>query len=396
MFSEADLRKIYHWKIVLLLNGLRITQKFLDKIQQYESDFNKGRKGGAGPAGGRYFMFENGSLANVALWGPQSEQSHLLLQDISGYNESNPQNLKCTILNTETQGKFILDLIPVPIKYNTSENLNGTTNKQIALVHGDNCLASTVVQKCRYWEENNACAFCGIEFSLQDGSTIEKKTPEQLIHAINSASEQNLCSHMTLTMGTLSKSDKGAEDYFEIVSKIKQQYPELPIHIQIEPFDDISKLNALKNAGVDTIGVHLEIPDDAIRKKYCPGKFATPREVYEKFWLEAVEVFGKGQVSTFIILGFGESVEDTISYMDYLVKLGVIPNIMPVRYILGTELDYKPINLHDLVRVYDSVAEAFLRYGLDPHNNKAGCIKCRGCSAIMDAYDYHKKTHPIS
>ena len=248
MFSEAVLRNTYHWKVVLLLNGVRITEKFLKKIQQYESSFNKGRKGGAGPAGGRYFMFENGSVVNVALWGPQSEHSHLLLEDIIGYSETNPKNLKCEILNTETQGKLILDLIPIPSSYNSEENLDGTINKQIALVHGKNCLSSTIVQKCRYWGENTACAFCGIEFSLQDKSTIERKTAEQLIHTIDNASEQNLCSHMTLTMGTLSKPDKGAENYYEIVSKIKENYPDLPIHIQVEPFEDTSKLHALKNS----------------------------------------------------------------------------------------------------------------------------------------------------
>jgi radical SAM protein (TIGR04043 family) len=395
MFSEKILRDIFHRKVDLLLNGLRITQNFLDTVQIYsKGDWDKGRKGGAGPAGGRYFMFENGSVVNAGLWGSQSEQSYLLLQQVKGYSSNDPKNLVCTIYDTKTNISYDIELLQIPNSYNDAENLSGTINKQIALIHGTNCLASTIIQKCRYWGEKKACAFCGIEFSLKDNATIETKSPKQLIHAIQDATKLDLCNHVTLTMGTLSKSDKGAEIYIETVSEIRKIYPSLPIHIQIEPFDDINKLKELKRAGVDTIGVHLEIVDDDLRKKYCPGKFKTPRGNYETFWKECVKVFGKGQVSTFILLGFGEKISDVIAYTDKLIEMGVVPNIMPVRDIVGTQLQYKPLNVENLIQIYDSIALSFLNHGLDPHKNKAGCVRCAGCSAILDSYDYHKIKHP--
>ncbi len=391
MFSEQLLRDIYHRKVNLLLNGLRITQKFLDSVKQYsKGEWERGRKGGAGPAGGRYFMFQNGSVANAALWGPQSEQSYLLLENVSGFNENNPLNLVCTVRDTKFNISYEVELLPIPTDYNNAENLSGTINKQIALVHGSNCLSSTIVQKCRYWGEKKQCAYCGIEFSLKDNATIERKSPEQLIHAIDDASKLGLCNHMTLTMGTLSKADNGIENYIDVVSNIKRKYPKLPIHIQIEPFEHIEKLYEVKQAGVDTIGVHLEIPDDSLREKICPGKFETSKSTYEEFWKKSVEVFGKGQVSTFILLGFGEKIEEIIEYNDKLIEIGVIPNIMPVRYIVGTQLEYLPTSFEALIQVHDSIAHSLLKHNLNPNKNKAGCIKCAGCSAIRDAYEYHK------
>ncbi len=394
MISEQSLRKIYHWKTDLLLNGLRLTQKFLNSVKKFsKGEWDRGRKSGAGPAGGRYFLFDNGSVVNAGLWGTQSEQSYLLLEDAIGHSKAHPENLICLIYNTKTDESIELELIPIPIEYNLGPNLSGTINKQIALVHGTNCFASTVVQKCRYWGEKKACAFCGIELSLNDNSTIEKKTPEQLIYAINDAKKLNLCNHMTLTMGTLSKSDKGAENYIEIVSSIKKKYPTLPIHIQIEPFDNDQLLYDLKDAGVDTIGVHLEIPNDILRQKYCPGKFETSKSTYEDFWKRCVKVFGKAQVSTFVLVGFGEPVQEIIEYNDKLVEIGVIPNIMPVRYIVGTSLEYRPIIFEDLLKIYDSLAISCIKHGLDPCLNKAGCIRCAGCSAVIDAYNYQRKIY---
>jgi len=393
MFSEQTLRKIYYQKVDLLLNGLQITQEFLDSVRIFSPEFYKGRKGGAGPAGGRYFRFQNGSVVNAGLWGVQSERSHLYLKQAFGYRSERPTHLICQVYNSRTNENYKIDLLPIPIAYNSADNISNTKNSQIALVHGSSCLASTIIQRCRYWRESKACTFCGIEFSLQDGSTIERKSPEQLIHAIQDASQVGLCEHITLTMGTLAKLNKGAENYIEVVSKVKKEFPYLPIHIQIEPFEDLNKLGELKRAGVDTIGIHLEIPNDALREKFCPGKYETPRSLYESFWKESVKIFGTGQVSTFILLGFGEDLEETMDYVITIIKMGVIPNIMPVRYIIGTNLQYTPITFDNLIAIYDSIAKSFLKYKLDPTLHKAGCVRCTGCSAIVDAYVYHKISH---
>ncbi len=388
--SIEILENIYHRKVELLLFGLKISDKFYNSVQKFNIEFNKGRKGGAGPAGGRYFIFNNDSVVNVPLWGSESEKSYLVLEEISHEDEKREGYFYCIIKNEKT-GEFYknIRLIPLPIKYNNQENLNDTINKQIALVHGTSCLASTIVQRCVYWKEGKQCNFCGIELSLKDKATIGKKTGEQLVSAIKSAKEENFCEHMTLTSGTLNTPDKGAKYYIKVVKEIKKNFPNLPIHIQIEPFEPIELLKELKISGVDTIGIHFEIINDKLRSIHCPGKFKISKSTFEKFWQKSVEIFGEGQVSTFILVGFEEKIQEVTKYIEKIISLGVIPFIVPVRSIPGTKLIKKPIIKEEIIKIYDSVSNILLKYGLNPLVNKAGCVKCGGCSALFDAYNFN-------
>lgn len=392
LMSSEKLKVIYLKKIDLLANGLKISEIFYESIKKFGVVFSKGRMGGAGPAGGRYFLFENESLVNVPLLGSKSEKSYLVLREIVREDPNKKGYYYCRILNEKTGESYDdLRLVPSPDEYNTTENEGGLLNKQIALVHGTSCLASTIVQKCKHWREGKQCQFCGIELNLKNGKTTKWKTAEQLIDAIESAKNYDLCDHITLTAGTLDTEDKGAENYIEVVSKIKNKFPDLPVHIQIEAFMDDTLLKRMKEVGVDTIGIHLEIPDDDLRKKYCPGKAETPREVFEDLWKKGVEIFGKGQVSTFILIGFDENIDKLIEYIDKIISWGVVPNIMPVRQILNTNLDVKLTNYEDMQRINSAAAESFIRHGLNPLKNKAGCIRCSGCSAINDAYKYYSE-----
>lgn len=383
------LKEIYYWKVDLLVNGLRISENFYNSINEFEPEFYRGRKGGAGPAGGRYFIFENGSIVNISLYGSQSEQSHLILEKFIKEDPQNKRYLYVEIRNNKNNSKFLkLRLIPLFLEYNTLINSENITNSKIALIHGNSVLASTIIQRCQYWEEGTKCRFCGIEFSLADNSTIEVKNAHQLINAIKDAQNLGLCEHITLTSGTSKPIERCIDHYIDVVSQIRNSYPTLPIHIQIEPIADVSILKKLHDAGVDTLGVHLEIINDEIRDQICPGKSKTKRSQYEFCWKKAVEIFGKGQVTSFILTGFNENINETKEYLDFMIKLGVIPVIVPVRQIQGCKI-INSGTFQNNIEIYNFVAESFIKNGLNPLMTKAGCAKCGGCSAILDAFNYY-------
>ena len=62
----------------------------------------------------------------------------------------------------------------------------------------------------------------------------------------------------------------------------------------------------MKEAGIDSLGMHIEVvnPDE---KKIMPGKSQIPLEKYFESFNIAVEVFGWGQVSTYILAGLGDT-----------------------------------------------------------------------------------------
>jgi len=39
-----------------------------------------------------------------------------------------------------------------------------------------------------------------------------------------------------------------------------------------------------------------------------------------------------------------------------------------------------------MVEIYSKAAKLIKEYGVNPLKSKAGCVRCRGCPAINDAY----------
>ena len=373
-----EINTIFEKKAELLCNGLFLDKNLVKYYLKQGIEIDFGRKGGAGPLGGRYFLFEDKTLVNVALW-ENNNRTSLVLGEKKGNNFQ--------IFNNKNNEIFAdLRLIPNPDFYDPSyKTTDGIPMRKIALVHGIDCLSSTIYQKCVYWACGEACKFCGIELSLESDITILEKSAKQMNEVITTAKNENRCSHMTLTSGTDSTPDKGVNRYVEILSGIKKENPNLPLHVQIEPLDDLTLIDQLKDAGADTIGIHIEILDDKIRNKMTPGKAHIPYQSFEDNWTHAIGVFGKNQVESFILTGLGESPDELIKDLEKIISIGVIPFITPVRSIPG-KTNFPKMDVPTLIRIYRETAIMMKVMGVNPLIHKAGCVKCGGCSAINEAY----------
>ena len=374
-----DINTVFLLKTELLSKGLYLDEGLIKHYKNHGIDY--GRKGGAGPLGGKYFILEdNKTLVNVALWNNFKATNLILKRKNRTFFEVFDR------FSHDFHSNLILVMDPkyYDPKYKTTD---GVPMKKIALVHGIDCLATTTYQKCKYWACGEACKFCGIELSLSQETTILEKNYRQINEVIAAAKIENRCSHITLTSGTEMGEDKGANRYIEILKEIKNEYPKLPLHVQIEPFENnLEYINKLKEAGADTIGIHVEITDENIRKKVTPGKSKIPYKIFEENWQHAVGIFGKNQVETFILTGFGESPVELLRDIEKIISLGVIPFITPVRAIPGVKATYSVLDSAVLLKIYNEVAKMMKNYGLNPLDNKAGCVKCGGCSAINEAY----------
>lgn len=376
----SKINEILIKKTHLLSQGVYLDKNSINSKTNIDNDLDLGRKGGAGPSGGRYFLFEdNKTLVNVALWNTPDRSDLSLKREKEYFFE---------VFNQTTDTFFCrLKLIQHPKFYSSGiKTSDGIQMKKIALVHGIESLATTIYQKCDYWECGNACKFCGIQISLANNNTILEKSPKQISEVITMAKKEGRCSHLTLTSGTEFGEDKGALRYIKIINLLKKEHPNVPIHIQIEPFIDLTYLDKLKKSGADTIGIHIEVLDDAIRKRITPGKYKIPYQLFIENWRHAIDVFGKNQVDTFILTGLGESPKELINSIQSIVSIGVIPFITPVRSFPG-QTDLNPsIKSETLLQIYRNSAEFMKDYGVNPLEHKAGCVKCGGCSAINEAY----------
>jgi radical SAM protein (TIGR04043 family) len=260
------------------------------------------------------------------------------------------------------------------------ETADGIPYWKIALLHLDS-IASTVVQRCIYWGTPEQCGFCGIELTRGE-QTIPVKTPAQLAEVCTAAHELDGAVDVTLTTGSLNRRDRGALYLSRCAAAIKEASG-LPIQVQFEPPDDPAVLAHVRDAGVDAVGVHVETFDPEVLARVAPGKAVCGVEGYFRCWERAVEVFGRGRVTTYVILGMGERREAIEEGCRRAIELGVYPFVVPLRPVPGTLMeDVPPPDPDEVAAVYRSVSAMLAGSGLDHLDAGAGCARCQACSGL--------------
>ena len=258
---------------------------------------------------------------------------------------------------------------------------DGVPYHQIALLHLDS-LASTVVQACNYWGNSDQCGFCGIGLSLAAGRTVARKTPEMLAEVAVAARDLDGAVDATLTTGSSVAPDRGAL-YVARCGQAVKEAAGLPVEVQFEPPRDLVVLEQVRDMGVDALGIHVESFDPQVLARVAPGKFRTGIETYFRTWERAVELFGEGRVSTYVILGMGEDPELTVEACRRAVDIGVYPFVVPLRPVAGSLMQDVPAPSRSYTEpIYRKVAGFLAARGLDAGTAVAGCARCQACSSL--------------
>lgn len=266
-------------------------------------------------------------------------------------------------------------------RYYDMTTADGIPYWKIALMHLDS-LASTVLQTCAYWGNDDQCAFCGIGLSLAGQRTIAKKRPEQLAEVAVAAKELDGAVDATLTTGSTYGKDKGAL-YVARCGRAVKEAAGLPVEVQFEPPDDLDVIDRVHDMGIDSVGIHVETFDPAVLARIAPAKARTGIEGYFAAWERAVSLFGQGQVSTYVILGMGEDLRLTVDGCKRAIDMGVYPFVVPLRPIAGSLLeDLAPPTPEYTESVYRQVVPYLTARGLSAEGAMAGCARCQACSAM--------------
>jgi radical SAM protein (TIGR04043 family) len=273
-------------------------------------------------------------------------------------------------------------------RFYAMQTLDGVPYSHIATLHGADVLATTVLQTCiRYESRRKACKFCAIGQSLAAGRTVARKTPEQLAEVARMAVLLDGVKHMVLTTGTPPGDDRGAQVLTDSAFAIKAAV-DLPLQGQCEPPDDDRWFGRMRAAGIDTLGMHLEAVTPAVRERMMPGKATVPVDRYLSAFEGAVRVFGRGQVSTYILAGLGDTREEILAMCERLIGLGVYPFVVPFVPISGTPLEDHPapeaLWMRSILEPLGAMVSAARMRSSDI---KAGCGKCGACSSLSQYED---------
>jgi radical SAM protein (TIGR04043 family) len=114
-----------------------------------------------------------------------------------------------------------------------------------------------------------------------------------------------------------------------------------------------------------------------------PGKAEVPVSVYLEAFASSVRVFGRGQVSTYILFGLGDTRKDILELAATLVELGVYPFVVPFVPIAGTPLEHHPTPpAPELDALLRDLSTLLARAGMSSDAIKAGCGRCGACSSL--------------
>ncbi|MEU0495575.1 MSMEG_0568 family radical SAM protein [Mycobacterium sp. NPDC006124] len=263
----------------------------------------------------------------------------------------------------------------------------GISYEAIARLHGRDVLATTVVQTCVRYGVDDRCRFCSIEESLRTGATTAVKRPHELAEVAEAALRMDGVRQMVMTTGTSAGADRGARHLARCVRAVKAVVPGLPIQVQCEPPADVAVLTELREAGADAIGIHVESLDDEVRRRWMPGKATVPLAQYRDAWREAVRIFGRNQVSTYLIVGLGEDPDELVAGAAELVEMGVYPFVVPFRPhpgTLATDVDGAVApDAATVEKVSREVANVLRLAGMAGADQKAGCAACGACGVLQ-------------
>jgi radical SAM protein (TIGR04043 family) len=359
------------------------TERLINELQSYGIrlvDPNAGlesRRGGAGPSDHKAVTID-GTTVMVPVHTAPAFASPYVAEKPDALGRSNISR------NGVTLGAVSFPTRP---RFYDRSTLDGIPYWKIAVLHSRDVLATTVLQSCiRYQSRTKTCQFCAIGQSLAAGRTIERKTPEQLAEVAKAAVELDAVKHMVMTTGTPPGPDRGAAILAESAAAVKAAV-DLPIQGQCEPPDDDAWFRRMHDAGIDTLGMHLEAVTQEVRVRIMPSKAQVSLVRYFAAFAAAVPVFGRGQVSTYILAGLGDTKEAILTTCEALIALGVYPFVVPFVPISGTPLEShpppSPTFMHD---VLEPLARMLRASGLAATDIKAGCGKCGACSALS-AYE---------
>jgi radical SAM protein (TIGR04043 family) len=294
----------------------------------------------------------------------------------------------CAPDGTLTRDGVIVDVDLSPVarpRFYDLETADGIPYEKLARLHGRHVLATTVVQTCVRYGEKTRCRFCTIEESLRAGATTQVKRPEEIAEVAEAAVRLDGVRQLVMTTGTSNGLDRGARHLARCVAAVREVLPDLPIQVQIEPPVDLDWIRKLHRAGTTAIGIHVESLDDGVRRRWTPGKATVPLKRYYAAWAEAVRIFGRNRVSTYLLIGLGEDPDELVLGAERLIRMGVYPFVVPYRPLAGglAHADGVGAPSHEIVAdITDRVGRALRRAGMRGADQGAGCAACGACSAL--------------
>jgi len=255
--------------------------------------------------------------------------------------------------------------------------LHGVRLLPIAMHAPDHCFIS-LEGDCVY-----ECAFCTATRPGEGGGRGEPRSPQRWVELIVASHRRRPFAGVAITSVDTADHEALMRDYETIIRGVLGAIPGIAVGVE-PPVRSVGDIERLSRAGATELKVNIQTPDVGILARVCPG---WDLERQYALLREGVRVFGRGRVTSNVIIGMGESDADVLRAIELLVAMGVVPTLRVLRIsdlnrgVLESALGHplEPVAPARHVRLARALGEALARHGLSARAFQTMCHSCMGC-----------------
>ena len=236
---------------------------------------------------------------------------------------------------------------------------------------------------CRY-----ECAFCTTH--LMDPRRRNVRDAKRWVELVLEAHVKRPFDGLAITSVASPDHEGMMATYEAIIKGVLDKVPSLSVGV--EPYvESVSDIERLRAVGASEIKINVQTPVADILGLICPGW-----DLDRQYGLlgEAVRVFGRGKVTSNIIIGLGETDDEVEAAVEVLAAMGVVPTIRALRLnvlnrpILDRALGHRmvPVPPERHLVLATMLRDVLERHGLGRESFETMCHKC-GCCDIEPGVD---------
>ena len=229
-------------------------------------------------------------------------------------------------------------------------------------------------QKCMF-----DCLFCSSPLLERDAT--KGLDAGKIVSMIRESKDK--IDSIALTSGVKDSVEATVNRMVECVSRLHEEFPDKPIGV--EPYVNTAEhIDRLHEAGASEIKINLETATDELFKVFCPS---LDRDNIFDMLAHAVTVFGRGKVSSNIIIGLGETDEEVVQTVERLCSMGITPTIRGLRVGKYTsdmlsKNNAKPPSPQRMIDIAKKVKQKLIEHNLDTRTFDTMCLRCTCCDLV--------------
>ena len=171
-------------------------------------------------------------------------------------------------------------------------------------------------------------------------------------------------------------------NHLQALVKAFSQNTKVPISVSCQPLNP-ENIKRLAEAGAERIGIPLDAATEEVFNKVKGLAAGGPYEMKRQLTLleEAVKIFGKGKVSTHLIVGLGETEKEMVYMIQKCVDMGVLPALFAFTPVAGTALEnmrQPPIQRYRRIQLARHLITCGITRAENIDFNGEGCITSFG------------------